>query len=229
MVNPGKALKVLPFYLIFFQDMKPAEAKVKELTSAAFPEGVSSFNEAVFYGDEVESYRIISLFQTPPFSGGRHSVLLRRAERLKKEEKESLFTYLKKPGPFAFLIMLFEIDRRACRQYSGIFPRNQLHFFLTGEEAEMADTFGIANALRSQNLKKALKILDRQYDGEKDFYRLFGILTWYLRSRVENYQKRITQKDALLFHRLYEIEKKFRQGKLGGRMGLELAIFALSG
>jgi len=227
--DKSRLLKTLSFYLIAFQNVKAADKKIAELKVAAFPEGLNPFNESVFYGDETSAERIISTCQTPPFSGGRHCILIRRAEKLKKEDKESLFAYLKKPGPFAFLIFLFQVDRNGWRSYAGKFPRHQVRLFFTGEEMELEDNFGITNALRSRNLAKALKILDHQYGDVRDFYRFFGILTWHLRNRVERLQGRMTQKDAALFERFYEIEKKFRQGRLDGRIGLELVIFALSG
>ena len=93
---------------------------------------------------------------------------------------------------------------------------------------EFEDNFGITNALRRRNLAGALKILDHQYEDQRDFYRLFGMLTWFLRNRVERLQGRMTRKDAALFERLYEIEKKFRRGSLDGRIGLELVLFALN-
>ena len=228
MGNPTITVKPLPFYLIAFQDVKAADKKIAELKAAAFPEGLSSFNESVFYGDETEAGRIISSCQTPPFSGGRHYILVRRAEKFKKEDKETLFAYLKKPSPFAFLIFLFQVDRSGWRPFAAKFPANQVQLFLSGEEMEFEDNFGITNALRSRNLPKALKILDRQYGDERDFYRFFGILTWYLRNRVERSQGRLTQKEAVLFERLYDIDRKFRQGRLDGRIGLELTIFALN-
>ena len=225
---PCFMLKTLPFYLIAFQDVKAADRKVAELKTAAFPEGLSPFNESVFYGDEANAERIISASQTPPFSGGRHCILVRRAEKFKKEDKESLFAYLKKPSPFAFLIFLFQVDRGGWRSYANKFPRHQVQLFFTGEEMEFEDNFGITNALRRRNLAGALKILNHQYEDQRDFYRLFGILTWFLRNRVERLQGRMTRKDAALFERFYEIEKKFRRGSLDGRIGLELIIFALN-
>ena len=224
----AKTTKTLPFYLIAFQNVKAADKKIAELKAAAFPEGLSPFNESIFYGDEASAERIISSCQTPPFSGGRHCILIRRAEKLKKEDKEVLFTYLKKPSPFAFLILLFQIDRNGWRSYTGKFPKHQVQLFFVGEEMEFEDNFGITNALRSRNLAKALKILDHQYGDQRDFYRFFGIFTWYLRNRVERLQGRMTQKDAALFERFYEIDKNFRQGSLDGRIGLELIIFALN-
>jgi len=89
MDNP--TVKPLPFYLIAFQNVKAADKKIDELKAAAFPDGLNPFNESVFYGDEASAERIISSCQTPPFSGGRHYILVRRAEKLKKEDKESLF------------------------------------------------------------------------------------------------------------------------------------------
>jgi len=228
-VTSGKTIKkdILPFYLIFFQDVDSAEREVKELISRAFPHGLNPFNETVYYGDEVDIDRLISSFQTPPFFAGRHLLLLRRAERLKREDREALFRYLKKPGPFGFLIALFEMDQKSWRQYSGLFRQHQRHFFFSGEEAEIADSFGIINALRKRDAVGALRILDRQYREDRDFYRFFGILSWFLRNQVENYHQRLTPREASLFQRIYEIEKKFRQGKIDGRTGLELIILTL--
>ena len=220
--------KPLPFYLIAFQDIKAADHKIAELKAAAFPDGVSPFNEAVFYGDEASAERIISSCQTPPFSGGRHCILVRRAEKLKKEDKEILFAYLKKPSPFAFLIFLFQVDRNGWKSYAGKFSKHQIQLFFVGEELEFADHFGITNALRRRNPAKALKILDHQYGDQRDFYRFFGIFAWYLRNRVERTQGRMTRKDAALFERLYEIDNNFRRGSMDGRIGLELIIFALN-
>ncbi|HNQ34801.1 MAG TPA: hypothetical protein PKN80_01915 [bacterium] len=213
-----------PFYLLLFQDLAAAERKAAELKKAAFPDGITAFNETVLYGEDTTAGRIMELCQTPPFAGGRHFILLRRAEKLGKEDRDALFEYLKKPSASAFLVMLFETSPKN----KFPFPGNQFRFFFKGEAADAVDPFGVTRVLQRGNLKRALQILDRQYtDDRKHFPQFMGILTWYLRSRVEG-QGRLNNQSATLFKRFCELDRDVRTGRRSGREAVELAILHLA-
>ncbi len=216
-------LRNKPFYLILYQDIKAAEEKVAGIKSAAFPDGGrNSFNDTVLFGDETGIDQIIAVCQTPSFGDGQRFVLVRRAERLTKEDREKLFNYLKKPSPVSLPVFLFQADKKTRFP----FVNNQISLFFSGEKSEFADNFGIVHALQNRKLNLALRIIDYQYGDERDFPRFFGILAWYLRNRIEK-QRRLTRKDADLFRRFYTIERDFRRGKFDGRTSLELTILAL--
>jgi len=217
-------MKILPFYLVLFQDFEAAERKLAEIKAAVFPETeLTSFNDNVLFGPETGSEQIIALCRTVPFGGGRRFVLVRQAEKLVKEERAELFEYLKKPSRSAVLVLFFQTDAKARYPFAG----HQIKLFFSGEEAELANNFGMVNALRRRNLKQALKILNSQYGGERDFPRFFGVLAWYLRDRMEK-QGRITVRDANLLERFYGLERNFRRGKLTGQLALEMALIALN-
>lgn len=218
-------LRTKPFYLLLYQDIKAAEAKVIEIKSAVFPAGtINSFNDTVLFGDETGIDRVISACQTSSLGGGQRFVLVRRAEKFGKEDREKLFSYLKKPSPVSLPVFLFQVDKRTRFP----FVNNQIHLFFPGEKSEFVDNFGMINALRNRNLNLVLRIVDYQYGDERDFPRFFGLLVWYLRDRVEK-QRRLNRKEADLFRRFYAIERNFRRGKIDGRISLELTILALSG
>lgn len=214
--------KLLPFYLILYQDFTAAEKYLAGLKAAAFPGGISSFNETVFFGDEITAAQLIELCRTPAFEG-RRFILVRRAEKMRKEEKEACFQYLKTNQPAAFLVFLF---------YAGPkerfpFPENQVRFFLSGLEAEVQDNFGIVRSLDRQDRQRALRILNRQMVNEGEAPKFFGILSWYLRRRVEK-KGYFTAEDAELFNYFYFLEKGLRTGYLTNRSLLEMAIIKLT-
>lgn len=224
LVDRSPSMTLKPFYLLLFQDLAAAERKVAELKREAFPEGITAFNETVLYGEETDAGRIVELCQTPPFAGGRHFILLRRAEKLGKEDREALFEYLKKPPASAFLVMLFETTPK--NRFP--FTQNQFRFFFKGEAAEAVDRFGVTAALRRGNLKRALQIIDKQYVNDRsDFPQFMGILTWYLRDRVERFG-RLNNQSADLFKRFCELDRDVRTGRRTGREAVELVILHLS-
>ncbi|MFH0796945.1 MAG: hypothetical protein V2A65_07810 [Candidatus Omnitrophota bacterium] len=218
-------MKNKPFYLILYQDIKAAEEKVAGIKAAVFPDargGRNSFNDTVLFGGETDIEQVIAVCQTPSFGGGQRFVLVRRAERFTKEDREKLFNYLKKPSPASLPVFLFQADKKTRFP----FVNNQISLFFSGEKSEFADNFGVVHALQNRKLNLALRIIDYQYGDERDFPRFFGLLVWHLRNRIER-QGRLTRKDADLFRRLYTVERDFRRGKFDGRTSLELTIFGL--
>jgi DNA polymerase-3 subunit delta len=80
------------------------------LWAAARAGGPRGFNEQVFQGETAKGDTIASACNTLPMMAKRRAILVRSANRLKKEEQEALAGYAASPSPTTVLILVADDD-----------------------------------------------------------------------------------------------------------------------
>lgn len=224
----GNALTGGESWVITFQDAGAAEEALRGIRSRLAGGGAAaSFRESVHYGDEADVPALIALARTPNIMGGCNLFILRRMEKMPAPARRELFAYLEEPSPDSVMVLMFQAGRPVSLPRS-IPGKRRLYFPLSRAEAEYRDSFGLGNAMRRGDRLLALKIIDRQCQvANRDFPRLFGIIAWSLRYRVEK-AGRLDSRAAALFEKLLSLERGVRSGRVDGRAALELAVIALS-
>lgn len=209
--------------VIYFQDVRAAEKKLADIRRAELSGPVSTEN--ILYGDEIAgASEILSLCRTPPFFGDYRLVILRRAEKMPAALARQVHEGLARPPACAFLVILRQEKKRGNLPFAHAW----CDYPLKGEEREMEDGFGLAAALERGDRRAAFRVLEHQFRSEhRDFPRFFGLLGWYLRSRLERGAWPLTAETAALFERFYELEHRVRTGLVPGRAAIELALLAL--
>lgn len=218
-MNAGKLL------VVTFQEARPAAAELERFRRAAAAGG-EAVREETLYGDELDVALFSTWCRTPDLMGARRLFILRRMEKMPAAARRELFPALEKLPERVWVILLFETDREPS--LPAWLPRSARRFFpVPRAEVEFVDSFGLGRALRRGDRRRALAIIDRQCQSEyRDFPRLFGIVAWSLRSRVEQ-SGRLDAAAAAAFARLLALERGVRRGRIGGRVALELAVIAL--
>ena len=95
-----------PIYLVT-GDSYEREQEIQRIISSYFSSASSEDQPVVtrYFSDEFDIREVLTKLQTFPLFGSKQAILIKRIERLKKEAKESLLSYLERPNDFTLLIL----------------------------------------------------------------------------------------------------------------------------
>jgi len=74
----------------------------------ALTESEKSFNQEILYGTDVTAKRLISIARSYPVMAERKVIILKEADRMKKEEFESLESLIEKPIASTLLVIIYK-------------------------------------------------------------------------------------------------------------------------
>lgn len=100
MVNSKKTV----FLFVGDDDYSKVKA-IDDLASSFFDGPAPELDYKVFYGDESTASDILSLTSTIPFLSKKRMVVIRDFESLAKEDKKSIFSYMKNPSQSSYLVI----------------------------------------------------------------------------------------------------------------------------
>lgn len=104
-----------PVYYFYGDDDFLKDMRVRELVDAAVDPATRDFNLEVRRGGELDAEGLDSLLSTPPMLADRRVVVVREADKLKKDARRLLEEYLKRPAADTTLVLVSPTGVRADR------------------------------------------------------------------------------------------------------------------
>ena len=95
-----------PVYYFHGDDDFLKDLRVRELVEAAVDPATRDFNLEIRRGSELDAEALDSLLSTPPMLAERRVVVVRDVDKLKKEARKLLESYLKRPAADACLLLV---------------------------------------------------------------------------------------------------------------------------
>ncbi|MCK4245320.1 MAG: hypothetical protein KAX20_06825 [Candidatus Omnitrophica bacterium] len=216
--------RIEPFYIIWAEDdylIKEALKRIKETLS----EGKEDiFNYHNFSGRETDSAAILNIAKTLPFATERRFVVVEEVEKLKISERKKLFSYLTNPVSSTTLFLFIKGKPSEPFSSTHLIRLKKGDF---GQIAKKIKPFDLTLWLEKKNLPKAFEALDSLLLKEREFPRILGMLTWWLRQRAK-LKGRIDEELLEKFNYLRTIELAIKRGKFSPRLGLELLLIRLA-
>lgn len=97
-----------PLVVVTGQDYFSRDAILEELRRALVAEGFEAFNYASVSGEEVDASRVTSQAEMMPMGGTHRMILVRRADRVREREVETLAGYAASPSSSTCLVFVFD-------------------------------------------------------------------------------------------------------------------------
>lgn len=121
-----------PVYYFFGDDDYLKDLRVRELVEVAVDPATRDFNLESRRGMEVDAEVLDSLLSTPPMLAERRVVVIREVEKLKKDARAPLDSYLKRPAPDVILLL---VSAAGAKMDKGLSERSTAVEFvpLTGD------------------------------------------------------------------------------------------------
>jgi DNA polymerase III subunit delta len=104
-----------PVYCFFGDDEFLKDARARELVDAAVDPATRDFNLEIRRGGELDAETLDSLLSMPPMLAERRVVVIREADKLKKDARALLERYLQRPAPDTVLVLLLAAGVKADR------------------------------------------------------------------------------------------------------------------
>ncbi|MCS7086610.1 MAG: DNA polymerase III subunit delta [Bacteroidia bacterium] len=103
-----RAGKFAASYCFYGEEPYLMDRLVEALTETAIPAGLRDFNFEVVYGPDVTAREVTARARAYPTMAPRRVVVLKEAQRMRKEEREKLNAYLENPSPATVFVMIFQ-------------------------------------------------------------------------------------------------------------------------
>lgn len=110
----------LPVYLIVGADELKREYVMTRLTERMEKLGDLDFNRDIFEGGQVGADELVTACNTLPFMSEKRLVVIRHAEKLRKQAQEAFITYLQAPNDAAVIALVAEKLAKNTRLYKAI-------------------------------------------------------------------------------------------------------------
>jgi DNA polymerase-3 subunit delta len=102
-----------PVYLFFGEDDFLKDARVRELVAALVDPATRDFNLETRRGNDLDAETLDALLGTPPMLAERRVVVVRDADKLKKDARALLDRYLKRPATDTVLILVVQAGAKS--------------------------------------------------------------------------------------------------------------------
>lgn len=102
-----------PVYFFHGEDDFLKDARVREVVEAAVDPSTRDFNLELRRGPDLDSSAMDSLLSTPPMLAERRVVVVREVDKLKKDARKLLESYLKHPAPDTVLLLVAPAGAKA--------------------------------------------------------------------------------------------------------------------
>ncbi|MCZ2356572.1 MAG: DNA polymerase III subunit delta [Bacteroidia bacterium] len=96
-LNHIRSQKFTPLYYLYGEESYFIDKIISTLDECVVPESCRSFNVDIIYGEEATANRLLSLAKSFPMMSERKLIIVKEAQRIKKDEFEKLTTYFEKP------------------------------------------------------------------------------------------------------------------------------------
>ena len=98
------AKKFAPLYYLYGEESYFIDKLVQALDESVVPENCRSFNVDIIYGEEATANRLAALAKSFPMMSERKLIIVKEAQRVKKDELEKLTPYFEKPVQSTVLV-----------------------------------------------------------------------------------------------------------------------------
>ncbi|MCM8782826.1 MAG: hypothetical protein NC909_00290, partial [Candidatus Omnitrophica bacterium] len=143
-------------YLFIGEDYFSKDIQLEKIKRSCFLKNLEPFNYDVFFAPDLQIEKLQESLKRLPQKAKKRVILIRQTELLKKEIKDYLCSYIKKPYPQVSLILDFrEFDsqekfNRIILRYAKVF-----HF----RSKEILNTFRLSQEIERRRIVSALRIL----------------------------------------------------------------------
>jgi DNA polymerase-3 subunit delta len=110
----------LPVYLIVGADELKREYVMSRLTERMEKLGDLDFNRDSFEGGQIAAEELVTACNTLPFMSEKRLVVVRNAEKLRKQAQEAIISYLENPNDTVVLALVAEKLAKNTRLYKAI-------------------------------------------------------------------------------------------------------------
>jgi len=125
-----KQKKIVPVYLFLGDEEYQKEEIISMIKKMTFPSSESmEFNYDVFYGDETDAKAIIGVANSFPMMHEWRMVVVKRADLLSSQAKNSLVAYTEAPAPFTRLILLANKWETTHPLYKAVIKKGRIVMF----------------------------------------------------------------------------------------------------
>jgi DNA polymerase-3 subunit delta len=107
-----------PVYYFFGEDDFLKTVRVREVVEAAIDPSMRDFNLEQRRGSELDAESLDVLLSTPPMLADRRVVVVREVDKLKKDARKLLDTYLLRPAPDTVLLLVAPAGSKADKLLS---------------------------------------------------------------------------------------------------------------
>jgi len=206
-------------YLFVGQDYHSKNIRLEKIKRQFFSKDLEYLNYDVFFAEELKLLQLQEALKRLPQKAKKRIVLIRDAEFLKKELKEYIISYVKKPIPSCILILDFrQFDERDAFIKSIIEYVNKFTFL----SQEILDTFKLSKEIERRRIYPALKILHNLILEGTDPEMILGGLRYSWQNSFLSTQEKKKKLSLLL-----DADLSIKTGKLDPLLALERLIFCL--
>ncbi|MEP6618108.1 MAG: DNA polymerase III subunit delta [bacterium] len=147
-----------PVYYFYGDDDFLKDIRTRELVDAAVDPATRDFNLEIRRGADVDAEALDSLLSTPPMLAARRVVVLRDADKLKKDARKLLDSYLKRPASDTVLLLVSPTGVKADK---GMTERSTAVEFapLTGDRVIKWVTYHVESVLKRTIAPAAVSLL----------------------------------------------------------------------
>jgi DNA polymerase III delta subunit len=206
-------------YLFVGQDYHSKNIRLEKIKRQFFSKDLEYLNYDVFFAEELKLLQLQEALKRLPQKAKKRIVLIRDAEFLKKELKEYIISYVKKPIPSCILILDFRhFDERDAFIKSILEYVNKFTFL----SQEILDTFKLSKEIERRRIYPALKILHNLILEGTDPEMILGGLRYSWQNSFLSTQEKKKRLSLLL-----DADLSIKTGKLDPLLALERLIFCL--
>jgi len=206
-------------YLFVGQDYRSKNIRLEKIKRQFFSKDLEYLNYDVFFAEELKLLQLQEALKRLPQKAKKRIVLIRDAEFLKKELKEYIISYVKKPIPSCILILDFrQFDERDAFIKSILEYVNKFTFL----SQEILDTFKLSKEIERRRIYPALKILHNLILEGTDPEMILGGLRYSWQNSFLSTQEKKKRLSLLL-----DADLSIKTGKLDPLLALERLIFCL--
>ena len=100
--------KFAPVYYFFGDEAYFIDKLTKSIENQVLTKSEESFNKAVFYGAEANAGKLLNELRSFPMMSNHRLVLLKEAQKMKKDEYDGLTAYLENPVPSTVFVVAWK-------------------------------------------------------------------------------------------------------------------------
>lgn len=119
--------KFYPIYYLAGEEPYYIDKITQMLESTVLDEGLKSFNQDIVYGADMSAGKLNSLLRSYPVMSNHRLVILKEAQKMKKQEWDALIPYFEKPAPTTIFVIAFKDKKMDGRMKLGKMLKDGAH------------------------------------------------------------------------------------------------------
>ncbi|TRZ95365.1 hypothetical protein D4R78_03855 [bacterium] len=216
MVNKGS-----PLYLFIGQDSLAKDSKLKQLKQELLVRETEQFNTDTLYARELKLPELQEKILCLPVNSKKRLLVIKGAEDLKKELKDFILKYSRKPYSQIALVLDMNYSEPRDDFISGLLRYVQVYRF---REAVRLDTFTLSRQIELGRPAYALRVLNQLLENGERPERILGGLRY---AWQKNSQGALAAKKGLKL--LLNCDLDIKTGRLKPNFALERLVLCLCG